>query len=145
MTALLLIVINLLCSGKSSLTLSLLRLIDLDTGSIVIDGLDISKLPHEFVRSKIVAVPQEVCLLDGSVRFNLDPSGNASESDITEALQKVNLWDKLTTRGGLDATVDEKFFSKGEAQLFVFARAMLRKPTILILDEFISRSVIYAT
>lgn len=145
MTTLLQTIINLLCSGKSSLTLSLLRLIDLDAGSIVIDGVDIFKLPHEFVRSKIVAVPQEVCLLDGSIRFNLDPSGNASESDMVDALQKVNLWDKLTTRGGMDAIVDEKFFSKGEAQLFVFARAMLRKPTILILDEFISRSVMCVT
>jgi ABC-type multidrug transport system fused ATPase/permease subunit len=127
------------------LTLSLLRLIDLDAGSIVIDGVDISKLPHEFVRSQIVAVPQEVCLLDGSIRFNLDPSGNASESDMVDALQKVNLWEKLAPRGGMDAIVDEKFFSKGEAQLFVFARAMLRKPTILILDEFISRSVMCVT
>ena len=127
------------------MTLSLLRLIDLDAGSIVIDGVDISKLPHEFVRSKIVAVPQEVCLLDGSIRFNLDPSGNASESDMVDALQKVNLWEKLAPRGGMDAIVDEKFFSKGEAQLFVFARAMLRKPTILILDEFISRSVMCVT
>ncbi|KAJ3955412.1 hypothetical protein N0V92_008076 [Colletotrichum tropicale] len=129
-------------SGKSSIVLSLLRMIDLDGGSIVIDGIDLSTLPHEYVRSHLVAVPQESYIFDGSVRLNIDPTEIVPDSDVIEALEKVQLWGKVEERGGLDALIDDKFFSQGEAQLLVFARAMLRKGKVLILDEITSRCVI---
>ncbi|KAF5511663.1 ABC transporter atnG [Colletotrichum siamense] len=125
-------------SGKSSIVLSLLRMLDLDSGSITIDGVDLSTLPHEYVRSHLVAVPQESYIFDGSVRLNIDPSGTVPDSDVVEALEKVKLWGKIEERGGLDALIDDKFFSQGEAQLLVFARAMLRKGKVLILDEITS-------
>ncbi|KXH25809.1 ABC transporter [Colletotrichum simmondsii] len=125
-------------SGKSSLILCLLRMMDLDSGTITIDNVDISTLPHEYVRSKIVAVPQESYLFDGTVRLNLDPGQTASDEEITMVLKRVQLWDKVEERGGLDAVIDDKFLSQGEAQLLVFARAMLRKGRVLVLDEITS-------
>ncbi|KAI8257462.1 ABC transporter [Colletotrichum sp. SAR 10_77] len=125
-------------SGKSSIVLSLLRMLDLDGGSIIIDGIDLSTLPHEYVRSHLVAVPQESYIFDGSVRLNIDPTGTVPDSDVVEALDKVQLWGKVEERGGLDALIDDKLFSQGEAQLLVFARAMLRKGKVLILDEITS-------
>ncbi|KAJ0323560.1 hypothetical protein Brms1b_001440 [Colletotrichum noveboracense] len=125
-------------SGKSSIVLSLLRMLDLDSGSITVDGIDLSTLPHEYVRSHLVAVPQESYIFDGSVRLNIDPTETVPDSDVVEALEKVQLWVKVEERGGLDALIDDKFFSQGEAQLLVFARAMLRKGRVLILDEITS-------
>ncbi|TDZ58384.1 ABC transporter atnG [Colletotrichum trifolii] len=125
-------------SGKSSLVLCLLRMMDVGSGTITIDGVDISTLPHEIVRSKLVAVPQESYVFDGTVRLNVDPSGIVPDSEVTAALERVQLWDKVKERGGLDAIIDDKFFSQGEAQLLVFARAMLRKSKVLILDEITS-------
>jgi ABC-type multidrug transport system fused ATPase/permease subunit len=125
-------------SGKSSLVHCLLRLLDLDSGSIAIDGVDLSNLPPEFIRARISAVPQDPYLFDeATIRYNLDPTHHVSDEEIVQALEKVRLWDKIQERGGLDAVVkDEDFFSKGEKQLLAFARGILRKSKILILDEF---------
>ncbi|CCF44599.1 ABC transporter [Colletotrichum higginsianum] len=124
--------------GKSSLVLCLLRMMDLDSGSITIDGVDVSTLPHEYVRRKLVAVPQESYIFDGTVRLNIDPTGTATGPEIETVLEKIGLRDKIEERGGLDVAIDDKFFSQGEAQLLVLARAMLRKGKVLILDEITS-------
>ncbi|KAK2033917.1 ABC transporter [Colletotrichum zoysiae] len=125
-------------SGKSSLILCLLRMMELDAGSITIDGVDVSTLPHEYIRSKLVAVPQESYIFDGTVRLNLDPTETAPDSEVVTVLEKVQLWAKVAGRGGLDAVIDDTFFSQGEAQLLVLARAMLRKGKLLMLDEISS-------
>lgn len=112
---------------------------DLDSGSITIDGVNVSTLPHEYVRRKLVAVPQESYIFDGTVRLNIDPTGTATGPEIETVLEKIGLRDKIEERGGLDVDIDDKFFSQGEAQLLVLARAMLRKGKVLILDEITSR------
>ncbi|KZL81674.1 abc transporter [Colletotrichum incanum] len=125
-------------SGKSSLVLCILRLMQLESGTITIDGVDLSTVPHEHVRSRLTAVPQDVFIFDGTVRLNVDPEKTATDEDIKKALENVRLWSKVEQRGGLDATIHDKFFSRGESQLLVFARAMLQKSKVLVLDEFTS-------
>ncbi|KXJ95019.1 ABC transporter [Microdochium bolleyi] len=127
-------------SGKSSLTMCLLRMLDAKYGSITVDGVDIATVPHDHVRKSLVAVPQDAYIFGGTVRLNVDPDGVAtSDEEIIDVLRKVRLWGKLQTRGGLDGVVsDEASLSQGEAQLLVFARAMLRRSKVLILDEFTS-------
>ncbi|KAK2049863.1 ABC transporter [Colletotrichum somersetense] len=125
-------------SGKSSLILCLLRMMELDAGSITIDGVDVSTLPHEYIRSKLVAVPQESYIFDGTVRLNLDPTETTPDSEVVTVLEKVQLWAKVAERGGLDAVIDDTSFSQGEAQLLVLARAMLRKGKVLMLGEISS-------
>lgn len=119
--------------------LSLLRLIDLDSGSITIDGVDISTVPRSHLRSKVVGLPQESYIFDGTVRLNVDPAESASDEVMQSTLEKVQLWAKIEERGGLDAVISEGMFSHGETCLLVFARALLRKSRVLLLDEFTSR------
>ncbi|KAH8806029.1 ABC transporter [Xylogone sp. PMI_703] len=122
-------------SGKTSLTLCLLRMMELEEGTITINGVDMSTLAHEYVRSRLISVPQDSYTFDATIRVNIDPAKTASDEEITLVLDKVHLLHKVEENGGLDAVMSENFFSQGEAQLFVFARAMLRKSKILILDE----------
>ncbi|RAO74265.1 uncharacterized protein BHQ10_010277 [Talaromyces amestolkiae] len=122
-------------SGKSSLLLALLRMIDLTEGTIVIDGIDTSTVPRDLIRSKFVTVSQDVLSLPGTVRINADPFGQASDEQIIAALEQVELWKAISTKGGLDAVMDSGLFSHGQLQLFSFARAMLQDGSILLLDE----------
>lgn len=116
-------------SGKSSLLLALLRLLDLSAGSISIDGIDLSTLPREEVRSRLIAITQDSFFLPGTVRQNIDPYGAAGAGDddaIGAALRKVGLWEAVEAKGGLDAAFEEDMLSHGQKQLFSLARAMLR-------------------
>jgi ATP-binding cassette subfamily C (CFTR/MRP) protein 1 len=73
-------------AGKSTLSLALTRILELEEGSIKIDGIDISKIPLKSLRDKITIIPQDPTLLQGTLRFNLDPSETVPESQITELL-----------------------------------------------------------
>ncbi|KAH7198229.1 P-loop containing nucleoside triphosphate hydrolase protein [Fusarium flagelliforme] len=127
-------------SGKSSLFLVLLRLLDPSSGSVTIDGISLSSLPRDTIRSRLITLTQDQFVLPGTVRHNVDPRDLYSELDINAALRLVGLSDAIEQYGGLDASFDEDMLSHGQKQLFFLARAVLRKHdgNVVLLDEVTS-------
>ena len=132
-------------SGKSSLTLSLFRVIEAFEGKIEIDGENICDIPLKKLRRSLSIVPQEPFLLEGTLKTNLDPLNLYSDSELEEVLKIVKLYEMLehdkanqkTVLIGLDTKIKEygNNLSFGCRQLLCFARAILRKSKIIILDE----------
>ncbi|GAQ10287.1 ATP-binding cassette transporter abc4 [Aspergillus lentulus] len=137
-------------SGKSTLGLSLLRFVNLTSGRITIDGLDISQIRLHRLRTSVTLIPQEPVLFSGDVQSNLDPFSEASETELHSALSACTSiqvhggpvreagTNKLTTRAlTLDTPVaaNGENFSQGQRQVLSIARAVCRRSKVVLLDE----------
>ncbi len=115
------------------------------SGTIFIDGVDVSLVPRSTLRARLNAVPQDVFALAKTNREELDGSGKMTDEEIIKVLQKCEIWDKVRESGGLDASTDTATFSSGEAQLFCLARAVLKaaytRGGVVVIDEATSRYV----
>lgn len=134
-------------SGKTSLVMLAPRFYDATSGEVRVFGRDVREYSLEALRGMFGFVMQKNRLFRGSVRDNMRfGAENASDGEIEEALKLAQAWDFVSEKGGLDAEIEQggANLSGGQAQRLCIARALVRRPKILVFDDS-SSALDYAT
>ncbi len=134
-------------SGKSSLVNLIPRFYDVASGKVLVDGVDVRAYEGESLKERIGIALQRAVLFSGTIRDNMRWGKNdATDEEIINAIEMAQGGDILKSKGSLDAHVTEggKNFSGGQRQRLTIARALVRNPEILILDDSAS-ALDYAT
>ncbi|KZW02976.1 multidrug resistance-associated ABC transporter [Exidia glandulosa HHB12029] len=130
-------------AGKSTILGALFRTGPLESGRILVDGVDLGSLGLATLREALSIIPQDAVLFEGSLRENIDPRGQRKDVELHDALRRVGLVSdqdskEVTAQGkwDLDRQVRDDSFSAGEKQLLALCRALVRTESkILVLDE----------
>ena len=125
-------------SGKSSLVNLIPRFYDAASGEVKVGGVNVKDIDVEQLREKIGVVPQKAVLFHGTIRENMQWGvTNASDDEIMEAIEAAQGLDVIKAKGGLDCEIEQggKNLSGGQRQRLTIARALVKKPEILILDD----------
>lgn len=126
-------------SGKSSLVLALLGFVRYE-GTCQIDGIEISSIVPKTLRSRLITIPQEPIIFEGTVRKNMLPFAlndaeerwdplekGQKDAELEQLLKQLHIWMPLVNKGRLDAIADDVGYSKGDLQLLCIGRAILRQ------------------
>ena len=122
-------------SGKTTLTLALVRILELNEGIILIDDIDISKIGMDKLRNSISIVTQDPFVFEGSLKENIDPNNNYNNNEIENLLNMFNEFHKNKFNLNLKISENGNNLSFGEKQIICIIRALIKKNNILILDE----------
>ena len=134
-------------SGKSTLVNLLPRFYPASRGAVRLDGVNVNAIPAETLRERVGVVPQKAVLFKGTIRSNLLwGNGGATDEQLARAVRLAQAEDVVRAKGGLDAPIEQegKNLSGGQRQRLTIARALVRDPEVLILDDS-SSALDYAT
>jgi ATP-binding cassette, subfamily B, bacterial len=131
-------------SGKTTIGRLVLRTISPSEGTVSLGGVDIETISEQSFRERVTSIPQEVQLFPGTVRDNVSMFSTHTDAEIREALHDVGLSTWLANQiNDLDTPLLARLggagLSAGESQLLAFARALVRRPDVVIVDEATSR------